>query len=65
MDTTETNEAILENMQEATRYVKGNIFDMTSEIIGAACFSASLAVSEIADTIYDWWQSHEPWWWPI
>ena len=51
--------------EEATRYVKDNIFDMVGEIIGSVCFSASLAVSEIADTIHDWWQSHEPWWWPI
>ena len=51
--------------EEATRYVKDNIFDMIGEIIGSVCFSASLAVSEIADTIHDWWQSHEPWWWPI
>ena len=45
--------------------MKDNIFDMVGEIIGSVCFSASLAVSEIADTIHDWWQSHEPWWWPI
>ena len=51
--------------EEATRYVKDNIFDMVGEIIGSVCFSASLAVSEIVDTIHDWWQSHEPWWWPI
>ena len=51
--------------EEATRYVKDNIFDMIGEIIGSVCFSASLAVSEIVDTIHDWWQSHEPWWWPI
>lgn len=50
---------------ESGRYVKDNIFDVVGEIVSSVCFSASLAISSIGDALHDWWDDHQPWWWPI
>lgn len=50
---------------ESERYVKSNMFDVIGEIVSSVCFGASLAVSSIGDALHDWWDEHQPWWWPI
>ena len=48
--------------EEAAEYVNDNLLDMIGEIVSSVCFSASLAASEIADAIHNWWKTHKPWW---
>lgn len=50
---------------ESGSYVKRSIFDEIGEIVSSVYYGASLTVRSIGDALHDWWDDHQPWWWPI